>query len=374
MLSEYNDFTKMLDDNSYNACLHAVESAQYFILLVGARVGGLYDVSKKLSITHMEYRKAYELVKQKRIKLITFVREEIWNAREDRKGLESILKGEYKERHELDDAQIERLVHHQSTLVNDGRIVFDFLKEIARNEEMKEAMAGKGSFPVGNWIHQFSAFEDVLETLRTEFNIFESLNSIALKVNLKRELLANLIRLTFKSETLTKGKVEPITFYAQLARSHFKGGLDEFSIMPGKHFSLMVFFYLMMSGRTVRLSAQFIDQALTSGAFLEYDFTFDRYRSGLINDSLIQLKENISRLKENIGTFKDSQEAYLKKYERELKSQGDVAIRNWDLIGPFARYDCHQNIIELSMALLKAIDGDATTLSTLTFRPTSPMA
>src|SRR5689334_2746801 len=62
MLSEFNDFTKPLDENSYTACLKAIESASHFILLIGARTGGIYDAAEKVSITRMEYRAAYDLV------------------------------------------------------------------------------------------------------------------------------------------------------------------------------------------------------------------------------------------------------------------------------------------------------------------------
>jgi hypothetical protein len=62
MLSDFNDFTKPLEQNSYEACLRAIESPDYFILLIGARVGGFYEPAQKVSITRIEYRKAYELV------------------------------------------------------------------------------------------------------------------------------------------------------------------------------------------------------------------------------------------------------------------------------------------------------------------------
>ena len=156
MLSEFNDFTKRLEENSYDACLQAIDGAQCFLLLVGARVGGLYDISQRLSITRIEYRRAYELLKAGRMKLITFVRDELWNVREDRKALEAFLIDDHKLRKELDDAQIQAIVQHKSTFVNDAQAIFEFLNEITRNEEMKQAIAGEGSFPVANWVHRFS--------------------------------------------------------------------------------------------------------------------------------------------------------------------------------------------------------------------------
>jgi len=373
MLSEFNDFTKRLEENSYDACLQAIDDAQYFLLLVGARVGGLYDFTQGLSITRMEYRRAYELLKSGRMKLITFVREELWNVREDRKALEALLVNDHKLRKELDDTQIQSIVEHKSTFVNDGKAVFEFLNEITRNEEMKLAIAGRGPFPRANWVHRFSEFADILNALRTEFNITEDLGRIALKMNLKRELLTNLVMLTMKSERLTDGKIRPITMYASAARSHFKGGLDESSIMPAKWFRTMVYFYLLISRKTEKLSTRFIDQAINSGAFLEYHPTSDEYRSGLINDRLIDLIQNIDRLKDHIRQFDQEKMGFLKKYERQINSEEEIIISNWDLISPFAMYDLHQNVLELCVALVRALAGDSTALSALRVRPTSPM-
>ena len=41
-MSEYNYFRKDSSDNSYIACLNAIQECDYYILLIGARVGGLY--------------------------------------------------------------------------------------------------------------------------------------------------------------------------------------------------------------------------------------------------------------------------------------------------------------------------------------------
>jgi Domain of unknown function (DUF4062) len=43
LASEFNDFTKPLDKHSYQACLDTIQQADFFLLLVGTRVGGWYD-------------------------------------------------------------------------------------------------------------------------------------------------------------------------------------------------------------------------------------------------------------------------------------------------------------------------------------------
>ena len=56
--SEFNDFPQIPDKNSYESCLKAIDEADYFVLLVGSRVGGVYDAAKGISITRMEYQHA----------------------------------------------------------------------------------------------------------------------------------------------------------------------------------------------------------------------------------------------------------------------------------------------------------------------------
>jgi hypothetical protein len=75
-LSESSDFEKDSTINSYDACLKAIGESDYFILLIGSRVGGMYD--KDISITRQEYRRAIELVTEGKMKrIIAFVRSEV---------------------------------------------------------------------------------------------------------------------------------------------------------------------------------------------------------------------------------------------------------------------------------------------------------
>ena len=75
--SEYNDFKVASDKHSYDACLKLIEECDYFILLVGSRVGGFYDDQNKISITRQEYREAYKLHEQGKLQIISFVRDEV---------------------------------------------------------------------------------------------------------------------------------------------------------------------------------------------------------------------------------------------------------------------------------------------------------
>src|SRR5215213_7143812 len=302
MLSDFNDFKKPLDENSYTACLKAIERASYFILLIGARTGGFFDAEKKISITRMEYRTAYDLVKAGKMKLITFVRGDLWNVKEDRKALTKLLKDDYARQRELTDADVEAITNHSSTLVNDAEAAFNFLQEVGRVDEMKQGAAHRETLPVANWIHPFSSFQDIVETLSTVLNTKRSLATIALTTNLKREFLSNLTQLTSKTKD---GEIILNTFWADLPRTHFNDDLEGTTTMPARYVKWLVI-YSIRGTFERQLSTQFVDQSLMSGAFLDYDFSVDSYKIGVIHKGLFQLKENIIRLKElSAGHFNE---------------------------------------------------------------------
>ncbi len=73
LASEFNDFGGNLDGHSYEACL----TNDYFVLLIGGRVGGWYDPNARVSITQQEYRTAYALNQQRKLRMVTFVRSEV---------------------------------------------------------------------------------------------------------------------------------------------------------------------------------------------------------------------------------------------------------------------------------------------------------
>jgi hypothetical protein len=377
-LSEFNDFRKPIDDSSYNACLRSVESASYFILLIGARVGGFYDSSKNVSITRMEYRKAYDLLLSGRLKLITFVRESVWTVREDRKSLHNLLLQEYIKNKELNEDDVSLIKNHSSSLINDANSIFDFLNEAGRVNEMKEAVTGKGNFPPGNWIHTFNTFHDVIQTLEKEFGTELNLGVVALITNLKREILSNLASLTDKTHD---GNIHLHTWLADFSRKSLTGDMDDSTVMPSRYVTWLVMYliHFLTKSPGIGLSCQFIDHALTSGHFLEHDLETNTYRIGLLHGALFEVKENIDRLNAMLNTcgleyLKSFMDKYSPKRNPQLRvDDSEFSIPNSELMFPLACYDCELNIAELCVAIYKAIDGDFTKISNLRIRAANPI-
>jgi hypothetical protein len=277
----------------------------------------------------------------------------------------------------MDDAQIQReltaekmeeITRHSSTFVNDAKVIFDFIEELSRNDEMTRAVRGQGAFPGGNWIHSFSTFQDIVEVLRTTFNVTTRLSRVALEANLKRELSTNLVELTYK----THGKIIPHFQYATGARKQFSGGVNSSSQISGKNlFGLLL--YVVPGVRAERLSAQFVEQALNQGEFLEFDFEHGTYSDGLISNALFELKRNLALLKTQVETYQGKQFEFVEKYKEAAHEGIEASVTNWDLLMPLAISRVEENVVNLSFGLYKALNGDTKPLSKLKLNHPSPL-
>lgn len=161
LASEFNDFTKPLDRHSYQACLDTIKQADIFLLLIGTRVGGWHDEPGRVSITQQEYRTAYQLAQVGKIRLLTFVRSDVWNHRQSTKELQKHLSG----LSEVDDSLRQRISRYPTAFASDSDFIVSFIDEVSRNKETSDATKGKGVMPIGNWIHPFTGFSDIRDVL-----------------------------------------------------------------------------------------------------------------------------------------------------------------------------------------------------------------
>jgi hypothetical protein len=161
LASEYTDFTRPLDTHSYEACLNTIEQADLFVLFIGRRVGGWLDKPKKISITRAEYRRAYQLAQEGKIRLLCFVRSEVLDHSQSMKELAKELSNDPA----LTDSQREKFINHPTRAMDDAKAIISFIDEISRNKETARAVAGDGEAPIANWISPFSTFAEVRQAL-----------------------------------------------------------------------------------------------------------------------------------------------------------------------------------------------------------------
>ena len=295
MLSEHNDFPKALDENSYESCLNAIKKADFFILLIGARTGGWFDEKKHVSITRMEYREALKSFQQTgRPKLAIFVRQNLWDIREDRTALRKYISEDHAKLRELDVVAKDKLINHPSKFANDVDAAFDFLHEIGQIEQMKAAICGSGDLPKANWIHLFSQFGDIAAALRVAFGVTTHVERKILSENLKQELLQNLCHIMRKSE---KSKVIPISYLGTSILDKVTLRYEGSSLLESGDFTRLSLFLLYASSIPNQLSRLFVEQAVRSGIFMEFDPATGQYKATKSHHALLELLKLMDWLK-----------------------------------------------------------------------------
>ena len=295
LASEFNDFGISLDQHSYDACLSNIEQADYFVLLIGSRVGGWYDEAQRLSITQQEYRVAYELHKQRKLRLVSFVRSEVWQLKEDRKELALYLK-----KSGMADAEREVVSRSPSKFANDAEFVSNFILEVGRNVETGTAVRLGTPKPTGNWIHQFRDFREIHDVLATLAFTGLTAEEAAYRKALQHELLTIMSALLAKVDgtvidlrpAIKRGlETQPITRAIRDA-GRINVDLDKWN-------SFTTIFYQVMG---LEFEPVVINDALTSTIFLEYDGEKGAFVQSSAYDALSRLWDELRRFRNIVTT------------------------------------------------------------------------
>ncbi|SFJ96504.1 protein of unknown function [Sphingomonas sp. NFR04] len=161
LASEFTDFTRPLEKHSYDACLETIEQADLFVLFIGRRIGGWYNEEEKISITRAEYQHAYNLAKKGTIRLMCFVRSEVYDHMDSVNDLEKTLKSDPA----LTEFQRKRFINHPSRAMEDAEAIISFIKEVTRNSETMAASKRLGIAPIANWIAPFTTFTQIRQAI-----------------------------------------------------------------------------------------------------------------------------------------------------------------------------------------------------------------
>jgi len=302
-LSEHSDFAKDSAQNSYDACLDVISNCDYFILLIGNRVGGMFD--NEISITRKEYETAYELAKGGRIKkIITFVRQNIWDILQDRQSLKPLLSElDILENGNLYDK--DKIVYHESKLIHDAKHIQAFINEVTRKDEFKN-----DEKPCFNWINVFNNFSDIITVLKIEMRLENNIARQITEQSLKMALVHNLQELAWKYEN---GKISANFF----GFTNIRPKIVEFrkeSIMPESLLNGtiqlttndihdMSQLLLFVSHGVEELESHTFEQLISSGAFLDYNKDKACYESNNITLALSEMIREINRLKKFTAEF-----------------------------------------------------------------------
>ncbi|QNA84454.1 DUF4062 domain-containing protein [Sphingomonas sp. So64.6b] len=287
LASEYRDFNNNLDQHSYEACLSNIDQADYFILLIGGRVGGWYDEPSRISITQQEYRHAYARHEAGSLRIVTLVRDQVWQLREDRKALAKHLASL-----EMNDQERREIVNFHSRFTTDAEFVSAFITEVGRNLETAMAVKRGTEKPTGNWIHTFRNFRDIADVLHPLTFGGLTADEAAYRKALQHELLNILchLLLKYKGEALDPraSLIKHLNAYAVTMSTR-----TEDVYMEGKEWDkFATIFYQLLNGQ---IEITILPDALTSSIFLQFDPASGGYRKTAAYGAISRLIEEVRR-------------------------------------------------------------------------------
>lgn len=362
-LSEYNDFEKDTNKNSCEACFKTIASCDYYVLLIGSRVGSFYDEPNKVSVTQQEYKYAYERAKAGDIRIISFVRSAIWNIRDDRNALSEFLKQCKSNNEELNNATIKKIETHPSSFVNDADFIFKFIDEVSRKEEMKKAVKGEAEYPIQNWIHQFSGFKDIVDVLKNELHIDKGLLHKLSLIKIENEIVTNLTHLASKTEK--SGIIYfPYTLASKIKKEFPKEiQFNNISVNLTQE-SIGYLSNIIVTGLVgiPNLTSKYIEQAIDSGVFLEYNQQENTFKQSMLQKALIDLTYQIANIKNANKTFNN-----INLIQKCIRIKPNITtglfevVANdttlyFDLIKFLKIFDYQSNIVELSKYVFSLIN------------------
>jgi hypothetical protein len=363
LASEYNDFSKPLDRHSYEACLKAIELADYFVILIGTRVGGWFNPEGRISITQQEYRHAYELQKAGKLKIITFVRAEVWQAREERKELASYLASL-----PCSDSEKRRIEAYPSKFADDAEFITAFINEVGRNRDTARALKAGGPLPSGNWIHVFHDFSDVIATLQVQIFAGTPVAEAALRRLLQSEVLAILRRSILKIPGYLGSPRKAVEEFLRKYPLTIKNKGDAFFEIDTSAWDTLTWYAPHLIA--VQFHPMILESAIISPFFLRFNPTSNAFEETPFHLAISSLREELRRFNES-----NNSENLVLVFEHTPRQRGyrdgSVAVEPAKLTGLLHLYDRWINIIELGIAIYRHLDGKPFVEPSL--RPRSPV-
>lgn len=359
--SEHSDFAKDSSLNSYDACLDVIPRCDYFILLIGRRVGGMFD--KEISITRKEYQTAYELAKAGVIKrVIVFVRQDVWNVLQDRQSLQKLI-SELDIQKNGETYDKDKVVYHESKFVHDAKHIQSFIDEVTRKAEFKN-----NENPCFNWVNLFSGFSEIIDVLRVEMRLENNVSRQIAEQSIKMALAHNIREFTRKTSTGSvvadflgfksmRPKIAEALADARSKRLDSSALMTEIINLTTSDIQGIPAFLLTYSESSEKIESFSFEQAISSGVFLGYDKEKMRYESNNIVRALSDMIGEIRKLKKFVANFpKDAHARMIETlYGFAKKVECIYSFQLMDLAQLNSIYERQHNIYMLTQYLMRYI-------------------
>lgn len=334
LTSESADFPHPLDRDAIAAALAPIAECDYYLLVVGMRVGAL-AADEGISVTRAEFRHARSLRREVgKPHMLHLVRAEVHAARHS-------------------------AVPPRGLSAEDWSTTRSFLTEITTEEV--------GGDP--NWLHAFSSFRDVVDVLRATLRVSGPLRRRALEVNLKWEIVENTRELLYRREKGIGVKVDwlPKDKVPLAASKEIETWID----YPAVYWLFMFRFGLP---RMATLTRSALDEAIDSGLFLEYDARAGVQVVGPLQRALLELRRQMSRLTGLVDSINsdDGVRRDIGLCIEASKQEQGTKVADLTVVFLHAARDAMDNVLRLNRALYCHFEGLEPTLERPALLPASP--
>jgi len=336
--SEYTDFERRPDADTFNSCFEAIGTCHYYILLVGGRRGSWYDEAQSISVTQQEFRVAAQLAREGKITPIVFIRQDVMTALEERRALAR--------------ARIPG-ISPASRVLNDPEFTERFVREI---EQTQIERLGPDD-PAGTlWHYRFAMFRQIVDALRVALRLEGSVTRQNLLANLKWELNENLSILLMK----TRHDNQPLPLSGLLGYTRRTVKLvatrgDPAIRLNERALRDTAMFCLLALSQPDRLRDRALLDAISSGQFLLYNPTLGRPVPSSQQTLMYGLRDAIERCRAVRASLAEREIEILSLLQASKERHPSFDIRELTLAHLFRLQDEMQNVVRLSVALLRYI-------------------
>jgi len=352
-LSEHNDFERRPDAGTFQACFESITESDYYVLLIGMRRGQWYDERNNITVTRQEFQTAYEAWRKRgKPKILAFVRKEVMTIIRERRAAKASTR--------------------TPSRLDDAKLTEEFIHEVRRDDEVKEAVKGTGDFPAANWLTEFGDFRNVTDSLRSALRIRGSLARTAIVENLRHELEYNL-RLM-----MTKHKGQPFFGDSWLASVRREVKVHEDDVkgsvyLTREQIKNIAVYVPLATVPPDSFSRSALDDAILSGALLDYDQQQQTFVPSFILEALYRLREEFGAYEGRYSVVPEAADKWVNLWERVRRNQPeDVAVPAMDLIRVYGLHDSQINLNRLLVAILRHLYGHISELD-FKLRPVSPI-
>jgi hypothetical protein len=351
-MSEFNDFERRPEAGTFDACFDSIRQSDYYVLLVGDRPGSWYDEPNKTSVTQQEYRVAHEWFQRTaRPKIVSFVRTRVVVALRERDASNTPA--------------------NAGSTMQDPEWTRHFISEVRREQETEAASAGRGSYPLANWLTGFAAFRELTDGLRSALRIKGPLPRAAILENLRHELEFNL-RLT-----LIKHDSQPFYRHCWLDKIREEVQLSRQELKAERWLTHTQIKHAMIYAETGTVPrgdflCGALGEAVLSGALLHFDPERDRYVASPLLEALYQLRQEIDLYKSRYPSDDDRQRwvSYWFTVKDQENSRLPVPVHY--LLSLFGLHDTQHNIVRLLVGILRYLYSHTESIEVM-LRPTTPL-